>query len=108
VAGRAGPGGDRPETQIDDVEDYDYDNPADRDAYCPDMENNNDDAYGRGQKVSRGVPSVGAKGDTCPPPPSISLTCPSHHLMCPNLEVLLHYPFGRRNYCTVPVSLNAY
>jgi hypothetical protein len=45
VAGRGKAGsGERPETQVDDVEDYDYDNPADRDAYCPDMEN---DAYGK-------------------------------------------------------------
>jgi hypothetical protein len=33
------------QTQVDDVEDYDYDNQADREAFCPDMEDNND-AYG--------------------------------------------------------------
>jgi hypothetical protein len=43
VAGRRW---DHPETQVDDVEDYDYNNQADRDAYCPDIEDNND-AYGR-------------------------------------------------------------
>jgi len=33
------------ETQVDDVEDYDYDNPADRDDYCPDVDDDQD-AYG--------------------------------------------------------------
>ena len=31
------------ETQVDEIEDYDYDNAADRDDYCPDVE---EDAYG--------------------------------------------------------------
>ena len=33
------------ETQVDDVEDYDYDNAADRNDYCPDVDDDQD-AYG--------------------------------------------------------------
>ncbi len=33
------------EMQVDDVEDYDYDNPADRNDYCPDVDDDQD-AYG--------------------------------------------------------------
>merc|ERR1719427_2575532 len=34
-----------PETEVDDVADYDYDNPADNDGYCPDIDDEQD-AYG--------------------------------------------------------------
>jgi len=34
-----------PETQVDDVDDYDYNNPADNDGYCPDIDDEQD-AYG--------------------------------------------------------------
>jgi len=33
------------ETQVDDVDDYNYDNPADKDDYCPDVDDDQD-AYG--------------------------------------------------------------
>ena len=33
------------ETQVDDVEDYDYDNALDKDNYCPDVDEDAD-AYG--------------------------------------------------------------
>ena len=58
VAGRSGAASERPETQVDDVEDYDYDNPADRDAYCPDMDNN-DDAYGKQNAPDTDEPDIG-------------------------------------------------
>jgi len=51
VAGRRE--GDHPQTQVDDVEDYDYDNQADREAFCPDMDDHND-AYGRRCKGTPG------------------------------------------------------
>jgi len=34
-----------PEAEVDDVEDYDYDNPADNEGYCPDIDDEQD-AYG--------------------------------------------------------------
>merc|ERR1712055_693543 len=34
-----------PEAEVDDVEDYDYDNAADNDGYCPDIDDEQD-AYG--------------------------------------------------------------
>ena len=42
------------ETQVDDVEDYDYDNPADRDDYCPDVDDDQD-AYGKDKQSSSSV-----------------------------------------------------
>ena len=39
--------------QVDDVADYDYDNPADNDGYCPDIDDEQD-AYGR----CAGLPAV--------------------------------------------------
>merc|ERR1719474_1374088 len=39
------------ETQVDDVDDYNYDNPADKDDYCPDVDDDQD-AYGGGDSIS--------------------------------------------------------
>ena len=64
VAGRSGAASERPETQVDDVEDYDYDNPADRDAYCPDMDNN-DDAYGKQNAPDTDKPDIGNINKNC-------------------------------------------
>ena len=47
VAGR------RAETLVDDVEDYDYNNQADREAFCPDIDDNND-AYGTQLEYAHG------------------------------------------------------
>ncbi|XP_023323672.1 condensin complex subunit 2 isoform X2 [Eurytemora carolleeae] len=46
------------EMQVDDVEDYDYDNPADRNDYCPDVDDDQD-AYG-GDYVSGGETMLGS------------------------------------------------
>ena len=46
------------------MEDYDYDNPADRDAYCPDMDNN-DDAYGKQNAPDTDKPDIGNINKNC-------------------------------------------
>ena len=42
------------EMQVDDVEDYDYNNAADRDDYCPDVDDDGD-AYDGNTHLNRGV-----------------------------------------------------